>query len=279
MTIDLTFHGVRGTMPITDPAMAGIGGNTSCVSVRIGEQLIICDAGTGIVPLGKQMITENTECKQIDIVLSHTHIDHILGLMFFAPLYKEGYEITLWAGHLQPEYSLDEIVERLISPPLFPITRADFKAKFTCRDFMAGETLPISGFPDNPIQVTTHLLEHPDRATGYRIAQGKKSICYITDIEHLPDTLDGGLIEFIRNTDCLIYDSTYSDEEFEKYAGWGHSTWQQAARLAQAAKVEQLALFHHHPYINDTDLHAREKELKEILPSAILAKENMVLSI
>lgn len=271
------FWGVRGTMPVTDPDYARIGGNTSCVEVMCGAKRFILDAGTGIVGLGKQL--PYSLDKPIDILLSHTHIDHILGLLYFAPLYDANAHIRVFAGHLLPDDTLAKTLSKLMSPPIFPIAIEQVHSQLETVDFEAGARLAAPYFTDERITIRTLPLHHPDRATGYRIEYKGKSVCYITDIEHDPGQLDPALLQFIDATDYLIYDSTYDDEEFKNYQGWGHSTWQHAIRLAESANVKRLALYHHHPEVNDINLSIRQNFLKNKHIQVDVSHEGMAITL
>ncbi len=268
------FWGVRGTLPTAGAATLQYGGNTSCIYVRCAGHSFILDAGTGITLLADALQTQN-----IDILLSHTHIDHILGLPFFAPAYHSSRRIRLWAGHLKPTHTLRGVVEMLMQPPLFPLTPNDFKADVQYHDFVAGEELYADEWSQFGIRIKTCLLAHPDRATGYRIEQDGKSVCYITDYEHTLGIVDPALVDFVRGADCMIYDATYTDEEFEKFKGWGHSTWQQGVRIAEAGNVKKLVLFHHNPEASDAILHARTAQILAALPGTLLAKEGLVVQL
>lgn len=257
--ISVTFWGVRGTMPVTDPACSQFGGNTSCVEVRCGEKRLILDAGTGLCNLSK---TIKKSSQPIDILLSHTHIDHILGLMFLPQLYDKQSHIRVWAGHLSPESSLMDALCRLIAPPIFPVHLKTMPCQFETKDFYAGQNISEPSFEKAGIVVRTIPLNHPDRATGYRIEYHGKSVCYITDIEHVPDVFEPQLVSFLQGADLLIYDSTYDDADFEQFKGWGHSTWQYASKLAEKAGVKQLSLFHHDPSSDDKTLNNRVNSLK-----------------
>ena len=268
----LKFWGVRGTLPTPGATTLRYGGNTSCIEVRCNDRTLILDAGSGIKLCGDAL-----SAKDVDILISHTHIDHIMGLPFFAPLYDKDNRFRLWAGHLQAPLSLRNVIEQLMSPPLFPLTPRDFKAVVEYRDFTAGEILHTPGWQQAAIAITTLPLEHPDQATGYRVEHQGKVLCYITDYEHLPGIIDPALVQFVQDADCLVYDSTYSDEEFEQYRGWGHSTWQQAVRLADAAHVKTLVIFHHDPDATDTILDQRAVAIEKMRPGSIIAKEGLIL--
>jgi phosphoribosyl 1,2-cyclic phosphodiesterase len=268
------FWGTRGSYPVPGNQTSRFGGNTPCVEVRIGDRLIILDAGTGLIHLGATLLP-----KEFDVLLSHTHIDHIVGIPFFQPALNAGNHIHIWAGHLENPWDVKKVVSHLMTPPLFPLTVDDFKAKTVFHDFKAGEELSDSRFLKNKIRITTHLLNHPDRATAYRITYNNQSLCYVTDVEHSVNALDEDLVGFLKDADWLIYDSTYDDREFSKHIGWGHSTWQQAVSLCKAAGVKNLAVFHHDPMAIDDILEKRSVELKDQFPSGIIAREGLTITI
>lgn len=270
----IKFWGVRGTVPVPGKSTLKYGGNTSCVEVRCGGRQIIFDAGTGLHALGKE-----TDIFHTDILLSHSHLDHIQGLPFFRPLYMKNSNVALWAGHLKPQKTVEEVVGHLMMSPIFPLSLKDVQSKVEFNDFMAGEQLLNQGFELAGIKIATLPLNHPDRATAYRLTFGGKSVCYVTDVEHTVGKVDASLAAFIKNTDILIYDSTFCDEEFEKYIGWGHSTWQQAIRLANEANVKTLVTFHHDPELGDTQMAAREKKILTQRPASVVAKEGLVIDL
>lgn len=272
---NITFWGVRGTIPTPDAANLQVGGHTSCVEMRCGNSRLIFDAGTGLYPLG-----EDETLNDMDIFLSHTHIDHILGFPFFSPLFRNNTTIRLWAGHLvENGYCLRDVMERLISPPIFPLSLDDFKADIQFKDFTAGDPIGAEHLSQAGIELHTMPLNHPDGATGYRVRYEGKSACYITDIEHLRDGIDQVIINFIQDTDLLIYDCTFDDRDFERFIGWGHSTWQEAARLSSAANVKQMAVFHHDPNRSDAALKAVLNELNQQRPNDIIAKQGLTITL
>ena len=268
------FWGVRGTMPTPGVTTIRYGGNTSCVEMRCGERTLIFDAGTGIYPMG-----ESRKISDVDLLLSHTHIDHILGFPFFSPAYNPEATIRIWAGHLMPEMSIRDAMGQLMSPPLFPLTLNFLKATVDYRDFKAGEDVPSKRFAEEGIRIRTLPLNHPDRATGYRVEFMGKSVCYITDIEHQTQDPNPELVEFVKGTQLLIYDSTFDDRDFERFVGWGHSTWQHAAKVADAAQVDRLVLFHHDPGISDDGLDKREQELRMMRPNDLVAHEGLTIKL
>ena len=170
--------------------------------------------------------------------------------------------------------TLRRVLREFMAAPLFPVPPEIFKAQMEYRNFKGGETLT----PAPGIVVRTAVLNHPDGATGYRIEYNGKSVCYVTDTEHLPGTPDRKVLALIEGADILIYDCMYTDEEYAKsYVGWGHSTWQEGVRLCQAASVKKLVVFHHDPEHDDARLDAIGRELEAAMPGAVMAREGMVL--
>ena len=276
-TSDFTvkFWGVRGSIPCPENSHRRYGGNTSCVEVRCGDHHFIFDAGTGIRSLG-QNICSASDKQQIDIFFSHTHHDHIMGMPFFGPNFYPKNKVRLWAGHLLEQKSnLHEILCRYMAEPLFPVPPKIFSANVTFHDFHSGETLePYPG-----LKVRTTPLNHPNGATGYRLEYQGKSFCYITDTEHTPGVPDRQILELVQGADCMVYDSSYTDEEYPKFKDWGHSTWQEGVRLCEQADVKQLIAFHHDPCHDDDFLDTEAEKAEKLRPGTLFAKEGLVLSL
>jgi phosphoribosyl 1,2-cyclic phosphodiesterase len=256
------------------------GGNTSCLDVTAGGRRMIFDAGTGIRQLGQELARQAP--LDIDIYFTHTHFDHITGLTFFAPLFDERNTVRMWAGHLEAPHTLHSVVSNLMQAPLYPVSLEVFQAKIQFKEFDCGHVM----HPTDSVTLRTGPLHHPNGATGYRIEHGGKSICYITDTEHREGERDKTIVELCRGADIMIYDSSYTDAEYESHRGWGHSTWQEGVRVADAAGVGTLAIFHHDPGHDDAfmDAVAREAALarpgiaKNGLPRVLVAHEGLTLS-
>lgn len=267
------FWGVRGTSPCPGQDFARYGGNTACVEVRCGNRLLIFDAGSGIRELGRELKAAGKPV-EAHVFLTHTHLDHILGLPFFKPAYLAGNRLNLWNGHLRPHHkSLHDVLCRLMESPYFPVPFKVMHADIDFNDFEPGQTLAVG----TGIGVRTTALNHPGGATGYRVDYAGKSFCFITDTEHRPSGPDQAIVELIRGSDLVVYDTTYTDQEYERYRGWGHSTWEEGLRLCDAAGAKRLLGFHHDPEHDDRQLDAIEAAMARARPGAGLAREGMIV--
>jgi phosphoribosyl 1,2-cyclic phosphodiesterase len=271
--LTVRFWGVRGSIACPGPATVRYGGNTPCIEVRCGERILIFDGGTGLRPLGEVLVNDKA-ARDLDLFFSHCHIDHIAGLPFFAPFFVEGQQVNLYAGNLLPSHRLEDTVRKLVSAPLFPIEVEIFKARIAYRDFRAGQTLT----PRPGVTLRTLPLDHPDGATGYRIEYGGRSVAYITDTESRRPEMDRNIVSLAKDADLMIIDSTYTDAEISAHIGWGHATWSQAVRLADAANAKVLCLFHHEPSHDDAAMDAIAAAAAAARPGTIVAKEGMVLT-
>lgn len=265
------FWGVRGSIPCPGDANAGYGGNTSCVEMRCGSHLLIFDAGTGIHELGLGLAKAGPV--DADIFLTHTHYDHVWGWPHFAPLLDKRNRFRIHAGHLEDNERIERIMLGLIEDPLNPVNRKTLAAEISFDDFQIGDTLK----PRRGIRLRTAPLVHPNRAVGYRVEFGGRAACYVTDTEHSKDRLDPSILALIEGADLMIYDATYTDSEYPRYAGWGHSTWQEGLRLCNAARVKTYVVFHHDPGHDDAFMDGVAKEVEALRPGSKVAREGMVL--
>ena len=269
------FWGVRGSIACPSPEHMVYGGNTSCVEVRAGDSVIIFDAGTGIRLLGQDLIRRNAH--ESTLFLTHTHWDHINGFPFFAPAFRSDFSLRIMAGHLhaQPE-GIQAVLAHQMENPTFPVPLSAMKGTLTFEDFAAGNSIHLA----DDLLVRTAPLNHPNGATGYRIEHGGHAVCYVTDTEHTPGHLDETVLGLIAGADLLIYDCTYTDEEFPERIGWGHSTWQEAVRLCRAAAVKRLAIFHHDPDHTDSVMARIEDEARRTWPAGVtVARDGMELTL
>jgi phosphoribosyl 1,2-cyclic phosphodiesterase len=244
----VTVWGSRGSTPMSGPAFGLYGGNTICIEVRCGTEVLLFDAGTGIIPAGMNLLARSV--KNLSLFLTHSHYDHIQGLPFFAPLHKPDMSVAITSAHLEGRMKTLEIIQGVMRPPYFPVGPDIFKAAVSYRDFMPGDVLE----PGPGIVMRTGRLQHPGGSTGYRIEYAGRVVAIVTDTEHTPGELDEKVLRLIEGADLFLYDSAYCDEEMAKYQGFGHSSWQHAIRLAEASNVKAIGLMHHSPLHTDEDL-------------------------
>ncbi len=261
------FWGVRGSLPCSGPETLRYGGNSSCVEMRCGGRRLVFDAGTGIRPLAATM----TGAQDFDLLFSHFHYDHVIGLPACGPLYHPATRCRVWAGR----QDVRQVLEDFMCPPRFPLRLDFFKAELDFRGFAPGDTLDLG----DGIRVRTAPLTHQDGATGYRVEYQGRAACYVTDTEHSGDGLDRAILELIDDADLFIYDSTYTDAEYPAHKGWSHSTWQEGQRLADAAGVRTLAIFHHDPSHDDAFMDRIAADAAAARPGTVVTRDGMILSL
>lgn len=265
------FWGVRGSVPCADAAMARYGGNTSCLEMRCGSRTLIFDLGSGALPLGRDLLARGVA--DVDIYITHAHYDHVIGLPFFNPFYHPDFSACLWAGPSRGSVSTADMVAQLMREPFLPITTDIFRASIAYRDIEPGSTVT----PRPGIAVSTVALNHPGGCLGYRVDFDGKAICYITDTEHVPGQPDRNVLALIDGADLVIYDATFTDEEFMPCRGFGHSTWREGAALCDSAGVKTFVVFHHSIDHDDAAMDAIADELRQARPNSVVAREGLVL--
>ena len=257
MAQQVTFWGTRGSIPTPGPQTARYGGNTACISVQSNDdRLVILDAGSGLRPLGHELMKQRNGILSTDILLSHTHWDHIQGLPFFKPMSSRHTSVCIY-GAAQEGVPLKEILGRQMDPMVFPIPLNALAASLMVVEIEQGE-FEIEGYT-----ICAFRLRHPGTTLGYRLVPsgGGREIAYVTDNELGP----GGnyevsadwrerMVEFVRGADTLVHDAMYLDQIIQARAGWGHSTPRQAVDLARQAECRRLILFHHEPEHDDSAL-------------------------
>jgi phosphoribosyl 1,2-cyclic phosphodiesterase len=273
MVFAVDFWGVRGSIACPSPRHVIYGGNTSCLEIIAGDHHVVLDAGTGIRDLGDSF--NKRDVRHAHLFLTHVHWDHINGFPFFAPGYRADRTFEVRAAHLAPLGGVREVLAGQMGQPTFPVPLETMRSKLVFEDFDAGDAFSIA--PD--LRVRTAALNHPNGATGYRLEFGGKSICYVTDTEHIPGRPDERILTLIDGADLVVYDSTYTDDEFPDKVGWGHSTWQEAVRLCRNASVKKLALFHHDPSHEDAVMADIERQAHEAWEGATVARERMRIEV
>ena len=274
--------GCRGSVATPGPKTVRCGGNTSCIEISLDDgTLFVLDAGTGIRELGDQLAGNGV--KQVNLLLTHLHLDHLEGLRFFAPLFDPETTIELW-GPRSPVLTLKERIRRSFSPPLFPIDLMETPAQVVFHE------LPKTPWRIGEAELTASLIVHPGPTVGYRIEADGSSIAYIPD--HEPaltgdfaqrslDWISGGSIA--EDVDLLLHDAQYFEEEYEGRLGWGHSSIVGAVAFANAVGARRLVLFHHDPTHSDEIMERLEAEARSLdsktADSPIVAREGMVLEL
>ncbi|MFN8160505.1 MAG: MBL fold metallo-hydrolase [Solirubrobacterales bacterium] len=241
--------GTRGSVPSPGPETIRYGGNTSCVQVTLSDgTMLALDAGTGIRSLGLALAEEPA---RLHILLTHLHLDHIQGLVFFAPAFCPQTEIVIW-GPASPEASLRDRIARYISAPLSPVEVRELPCDVSFRH------CPESEWEIGPARIRAASVAHRGPTLGYSITDGGRTLAYIpdhepalgSDIRRLdPEWLSG--YELAHRSSLLIHDGQYSDEEYPDHVGWGHSSVGQALEFARRVEAARTLLFHHDPLHSD----------------------------
>lgn len=263
--MQVIFWGTRGSLPMNTPEHKIYGGNTSCVSVQSGAHLAILDAGSGLIHLGSQLVEQGVS--EIDICFSHFHSDHICGMPFFKPFFNPDCSIRLHSFGTN-EATLEEAVSSYLSRPIFPITLQDFRADVRFVHHQEDEVMHVGN-----LSIDAHAIPHPGGAHALRAKAEGKSFVYATDTEHTPGAPNEDLIAFLHRADMAIYDCTFDDNEFDQKRGWGHSTWQEGVRLANAAEVKRFGIFHHEPERTDSALAEIERKAQADCPVAFVTRD------
>lgn len=244
-----------------------------CFEVRCGTTRIILDAGSGLRALGASL-TAAGEALDAHLVLSHLHLDHVMGLSQFPQLWRGDARLVVHAPAGLIGADPANTVFSIISPPLFPALVADLPASIR----LEARTPDQATFPAPGLSIRTFALTHQGESHGVAIEWEGRKLCYVTDHEHGDVAADARVTENVRGADLLIYDATFTDEELPSRRGWGHSTWQEGVRLQRRAGVKTLALAHHAPDRTDDDIDALAIAAKTS-PAMFFARQGMVLTL
>ncbi len=255
-TENFIFWGTRGGLPAGEVSSSKYGLATSCVQLALSDRHIIFDAGSGISLFGKQI--DQNDRKPIDILIGHYHYDHLIGLPFCAPLFSGRHNVRIFLPELDGGKGINAI-DKLISPPLFPISKEMFSETVSFHSFVPGNTLKL----DKVYSVETSLFPHPGQNCGFRFKKlNKNTLCYISDIEsYSKNTLDK-VIEFSKVGTHLIIDSSYTREELKSRRGWGHLCLDDIEIIASTIPEIQIFLYHHDIFKSDIQI---EKDSNTII--------------
>lgn len=272
----IQFWGVRGSIPTPGNQTARYGGNTSCVEMRVGGKRLIFDGGSGLHMLGRHLLKQMP--LEAYMFFTHYHWDHIQGVPFFSPAYNAGNCFHIHGAVPDNQISMKQhFIDRVLHPNS-PVPLGGMKADLKFYDLVPGDAIAI-----DDITIETGPLNHPNGAMGYRVTWQGHSVFYCTDTEHFPDRMDENVLHLARDADYLIYDSMYTDEEYNNpkspKVGWGHSTWEEGVKISEAANVKHFVKFHHEPGHNDDYLDQLKEKLLAVSPGAVLAQEGMIIKV
>lgn len=278
--IRVRFWGVRGSVPSHDRTNRRFGGHTPCVSFHYQNECIICDGGTGLPFLGRELLRNK---ENITFILSHFHWDHIFGIPFFKPIYQKNRKI-LMIGPGFGRKSFKQTFYGVMSPPYFPITPSVWKAKVTWK------TEDLQERVVGKIRVKGREVRHRGKTYGYRFlfppttaGEKERRLFYVTD--HELSKKDKAFEKWIAGADLLIHDSSYDRKSYPLKKGWGHPAYEDVVEAAVRAKVKRLVLFHHSPAASDQELEKRLQKCRRIIDrkksslQCRLAKEGAEISL
>jgi phosphoribosyl 1,2-cyclic phosphodiesterase len=267
-----TIWGCRGTLASPGPETVRYGGQTSCIAIHLDDgSLVILDAGTGIRSLG--MSLGGSYPRQVDLLITHLHTDHIEGLRFFSPFWDPSVEFRIW-GPPAPLRSLEKRIAPFFSPPFFPVHLRNVPSRPEFRDTPSGPWRIGSAV------VSAELVKHPGPAVGYRIEEAGRTLAYLPDHEPglgadltavEPEWISG--LRLARRASLLVHDAQYTQAEYDSRMGWGHSSTADAVTFARRAGAQRLVLFHHDPMHTDDHLEAMLAEAKQLPAAASIRVE------
>ncbi|MBR2743050.1 MAG: MBL fold metallo-hydrolase [Clostridia bacterium] len=264
MENSVTVLGTRGSVPVSGASFSRFGGATTCVLVRMAGQFIILDAGTGILALPKEALSQPS----LSLILSHPHADHIIGLAMCPYLFKADARMDIY-GARRGGLNAREQISRIFSPPVWPVDMDALPADV--RFFDMERSFKIGG-----VRVDTMEGEHPGGVSLIRLCGEDKSVVFITDCT-LTDARFPEISEFSRDCDLLLCDGQYSEEQWRQRRTFGHSTWTAAAKLARSAGASKARMIHHDPERTDDELLKEAGGLLNIHPDCSFAFEGEVI--
>lgn len=264
------FWGTRGSIPVPGEKTLIFGGNTPCIQITTEKkEIIILDAGTGIRELGKQLISG--ENRELYLLISHSHWDHIHGIPFFLPLFRRDFRVNIYSSS-DNGFNAESIIDAQMQPSFFPVNKEVFVADVTYNSLSSGGKYNIAG-----VTIETLKVNHSKGTLSFKITENGRSVVYMTDNEirfdlkdHEVDTenlrkQNSELIEFCKGSDYLIHDSMYNLESFSGKIGWGHSNNVSLAYFSILAEVKNLVLFHYDPDYSDETVREMFNGTKKIL--------------
>lgn len=283
--LQVTFWGVRGSMPTPGPETSRWGGNSSCIEVRHeGLPPLVLDCGTGARLLGEKLLREQTT--DVHVLFTHFHLDHVFGFGFFAPVYTAGAHVSVTSISASEE-KLRTRLGDYMNGTYHPLRLASLPSQVQFHAEKTGTVFERGGY-----SVRAHALNHPGGSYAYRIEVGGQSLCYVTDTAPFaqpgegllygqpPTPGEARMVEFLRDADLVIYDTMFELSEYLEKITWGHSYPEYARGLCEAAGVRKLMLFHHSPDATDEDLDERKRAWAGVVaPLVGVAREGATVNV
>ncbi|HBA82988.1 MAG TPA: hypothetical protein DCZ95_02735 [Verrucomicrobia bacterium] len=264
----ITLGGIRGTGPVAGKQYLEFGGSTTSLLIQ-GKQgdSIVIDAGTGIRELGAKLFRGKGTSRSLLLLLTHYHIDHIMGLPSLAALYSKAWRITM-AAPLREGFSVRQVVSRLLAKPFWPVRLSQLQSAIDFKTLKGSESSSVYQY--GGLDVRWCSVQHPDGCTAYRIDEPAtgRAVVFATDLEWA-ETSRAGKAAFLRlcrepaPVDLLFFDGQFTDDEYPAFRGWGHSTWQQAVEVAEQAGARHLMIIHHAPNRSDRQLGGLTRQLRK----------------
>jgi phosphoribosyl 1,2-cyclic phosphodiesterase len=272
--MEFSFLGVRGSTPASGKNFNKYGGHTLCSLVQLPDrEKIVVDTGTGCIGWGQDSIkSQGGRPVRLNVLFTHFHLDHLLGLFFFNPLYSPSTQITFYSS-LAPK-SLEKCLSSLMGGRFSPVKLMDTPSKKIFKK------IPPERFSIGGIQVSYCPLNHPQGAVAFKFQDKHKSVVLATDTEHPENGIDEKLAAFAFGVDYLVYDAMFTPSEYRAgKRGWGHSTWEEGIKVAEKAEVGHLVLSHFNPNHTDRKIDLILSQSRKIFPKTLAAKEGQIIGL
>lgn len=263
----IVFHGVRGSAPSSGKDFAEFGGDTPAIEIAFGDARLFIDAGSGL----KNVRVDEDLCDDFDLVLSHYHYDHLIGLPFFELAWRMKGRLRIFA----PKFGADapyDILNTLFSSPFCPVRLDDLRMRVDVVPYLPGDTWRATG----GATVSTSLVNHPGGCAAIRVSLPAGDIVYASDAEMASDRDAESLSDFARGADLFIADAMNEDADAGHRRGWGHSSWRDMLAVSESAQVRATALFHHDPRRTDEQLVAIDAAVHAAQTRAFLVRQGLV---
>ena len=267
MTVKAKLWGTRGSLPVSGPQVLEFGGSTSCYEFRSQVGNVILDAGSGIVQLGRELVTSDRGPFELNVLFSHAHLDHFMGLPFFLPLFDPRFSVRFWAPEGVLESPFNTVLHQFLDSAFCPVKTAFFQADVSFVEVPTDSPFEVA----NGLRAQATALSHPGGSVGYRLEADGKSLLYSGDFEHGDPESDQRLIALCEGVDLAILDCTYTPQNYERHLGFGHAHWQAAGELAKGAR--RWIGVHHSHHASDDELRGIEAQIKAKFANAWLGRD------